>query len=676
DLDGVPWLVVVTRRDTGAGFRLPDGAGHVHLEPGPLDPDDTLALAERVTESAPLPPHVVRLAAARSAGNPQFLRDLLRAADADPEAPLPDSIETAAMARIDRLRQSDRALIRRAAVLGQGFDEPLLGEVLEDEVPPPDEATWQRLWRYFERDGGHVRFRRSVVREVAYAALPFRTRRRLHGAVADRLRRDAGLDVDEQAAILSLHLHRAGRDDAAWRFARLAGDRAREQYAYADAATLYRRALDAARTLGVRPVELAGVWEALADARARTGELAAADQALAAARRLVRGDALREAELLLRHANVAERADRTVTAVRWARRGVRVLEGLESRRARRVRARLTSMLATVRLRQGRVDEAIALCRSAIAEAEAAREQEALAHACFILDWALVDAGRAGEARYSPRALAIYGRLGHLDRQAAVLNNLGGFAYYEGRWDDAVALYRRAAEAFARAGVVADVAFADLNVGEVLADQGRLEEAEEHLRRARQVWRGSDYAGPSATAAAFLGRALIRGGRVDDGLALLEEAHGTLRRLRVDAEAALVEAYLAEAHAFRREPELALALADRLLPVAQRAAPLVHRVRGLALAQLGDRDAAVVALEEAARESERQESDYDLALALDALLALTGTADLAARSRRRRRDALLRRLRVVDLPAPPLSAAPAERPTRASSGRRARSAAAP
>ncbi|HSD77214.1 MAG TPA: adenylate/guanylate cyclase domain-containing protein, partial [Solirubrobacteraceae bacterium] len=81
-LDGVPWLVVVTRRDTGAGLRLPDGAGHVHLEPGPLDPDDTLALAERVTESAPLPPHVVRLAAARSAGNPQFLRDLLRAADA------------------------------------------------------------------------------------------------------------------------------------------------------------------------------------------------------------------------------------------------------------------------------------------------------------------------------------------------------------------------------------------------------------------------------------------------------------------------------------------------------------------------------------------------------------------------------------------------------------------
>ena len=69
---------------------------------------------------------------------------------------------------------------------------------------------------------------------------------------------------------------------------------------------------------------------------------------------------------------------------------------------------------------------IKLCREAITEAEAAGEDGALAHACFILDWALFDSGRPQEATHSHRSLEIYERLGEFDRQAAVLNNLGGF----------------------------------------------------------------------------------------------------------------------------------------------------------------------------------------------------------------------------------------------------------
>ena len=671
DLRGVPWLVVVTRREAEGTFRLPDGAGHLHLELGPLAPADTLALAELVTEAAPLAPHVVRLAAERSAGNPQFLRDLLRAADADPDAPPPDSIETAAMAQMDRLGRADRALIRRAAVAGQTFDAGLLPELLEQEAPPPDAETWQRLRAYFQRDGRLVRFRRSVVRDVAYGALPFRTRRRLHAALAARIRRDAGVDVDEHAAILSLHLHRAGDDEAAWRFARIAGDRSRDRFAFAEAAVLYRRALAAARALEVPPADLAGVWIALADAQAHTGEPAAASRSLMAARRLLTGDPLREAELLLRHGALAERADRTVAAARWLRRGLRVLDGLEGPRAAALRARLEALLATALQRQGRSADVLVLAGRAIADAEATGEDAALAQACVALDWALLDADRLERPRHWERALAIYERLGELDRQAAVLNNLGAVAYFDGRWEDAVALYRRAADASERAGDSANAAFGDLNVGEVLSDQGHLGEAEELLRTARRIWRGSDYPGGAATAAAFLGRALTRAGRTDEGLALLEEALADLRRLRVDGEVATTEAYLAEARAFRREPELALAGADRLLAQAQRSEPLLRRVRGVALAQLGDRASALAAMREAVAVAARQGADYDQALSLDALVALMEPDDLEVRGLRRRRDALLRRLRVVAVARPPLPV------TRGSSDRpRTRSGSAP
>ena len=58
----------------------------------------------------------------RSGGNPQFLRDLLRAAiESGGVGGLPDSAEAAAMARIDALAPEDRALVRRAAVFGLTF---------------------------------------------------------------------------------------------------------------------------------------------------------------------------------------------------------------------------------------------------------------------------------------------------------------------------------------------------------------------------------------------------------------------------------------------------------------------------------------------------------------------------------------------------------------------------
>jgi class 3 adenylate cyclase/tetratricopeptide (TPR) repeat protein len=673
DLERLPWLVVATRRDVDGGFHAPDVPARQRLEPGPLEAHEVLALAEQASEATPLPPHVVELAARRSGGNPQFLRDLLRAADVDPDGELPDSIEAAALARMDRLTPADRALVRRTAVLGLRVDPRLLPDVLEDEVPPPDDATWERLGKYFavERDG-HLRFRRAVVREAAYAALSFRTRRRLHAAVADRLLAEAHGHAHDAGAILSLHLLRAGRHAEAWDAARRAADRARERFAHADAAALYGRALEAAHAIGVPPDQEAAVWEALGEARARIGRLDAASDALRRARLLAGDDPVAQGRLVLRHAEVAERAGRLVPAARWARRGLLALAGAEGRAAAAVRARLTSLLATVHQHRGDAAAAIRLCREAIAEAEATGEDAALAHACFILDWALFDAGRPDEATHSPRALAIYERLGELDRQAAVLNNMGGFAYHRGHWAEAVDLYRRAAEASERAGDVANAAFGDLNVGEVLADQGHLREAEARLRRARRIWRGSGYEGGAAFATALLGRTEVRSGRPAEGEALLLEALGALRRLGAASEAGLVEAYVAEARAFGGHADAALDDAERLLPGAAREAPLLHRVRGFALGQLGLRAESEEALQASLAEALSRDTIYDAAAALDALAALGGSGDLLAPGRRRRSEAILRRLRVVALPEPPLRARAAEpargASTPASSGR--------
>ena len=115
-----PWLLAVTRRDAGPGVAT--HAAVERIEPEPLTSAETMDLARDATARVPLPPRMLEVVAERSGGNPQFLRDLLRSAAQDGAEHLPESIEAAAAARLDHLPPADRALVRRAAVLGRAFD--------------------------------------------------------------------------------------------------------------------------------------------------------------------------------------------------------------------------------------------------------------------------------------------------------------------------------------------------------------------------------------------------------------------------------------------------------------------------------------------------------------------------------------------------------------------------
>ena len=251
-----------------------------------------------------------------------------------------------------------------------------------------------------------------------------------------------------------------------------------------------------------------------------------------------------------------------------------------------------------------------------------------------------------EATHSRGALAIYERLGDLDRQAAVLNNLGGFAYHEGRWHDAVELYQRGAEASERAGDTANAAFGACNTGEVLSDQGLLEEARHQLRRALRIWRGSEYDWGTAFATTLLGRAAVRAGRHAEGLDLLEQGYGRLPAVaRAPPTRRSPRPTPRRALAFSGKPDAALLAADRALRDASRTAPLLHRVRGFALAQLGDEDGALHALHASLRDAEERANAFEIAVTLDTLEALGGApAGSAAR-----RAALLEQLDVDALP---------------------------
>ncbi len=640
------WLVMITRRDVEDGF-VAEPAKSVRLDLGPLSRQDTLALAEATPEAHVLPPHLLELAVERSGGSPEFLLDLLSTA-AGGSATLPDSVQAAADARIDSLDPGDRVLVRRAAVLGLTFQAERLPEVLEPGSHRLDEEAWSRLGGVFARDpDGHVRFRRPALCEAAYEGLPFTLRRELHARVARSLEQDLGHDVDTDPAVLSLHFSRAGDHGRAWKYALLGAEHAGTLFAHADASRLYRRAIEAGKADGAAPAQLAAAWERLGESCAQVGELAAAADAFRSARRLSGGDPIIEARLCFRHGRLRQRSDMS-GAVRWMRRGLRNLEDVRGREARAWRARLIAELAWIRARQQRYRETEGLCRDALREGEAIGELRAQARACYTLDWALFELGRPEEMTYSQRALEIYAELGDLKGEGDVLNNLGAFAYWGGRWEEAVGLYRQAGDCSERAGNAADAAETDANVGEILSDQGRLQEAEAHLRRAQRVWNATGHQEGVAFANMVLGRLAVRAGRAQEGTALLEAAAANMRRAGVGYYADRATAFLAEGHALGGDPERGVEMASGLVAAGSSYVALLRRASGTALCRMGDRDGARRELELALVAARRGGEDYEVALTLDVL----ATVDTLDAERHAERDTIVERLGIVRLPAGP------------------------
>jgi class 3 adenylate cyclase/tetratricopeptide (TPR) repeat protein len=637
------WLVVATRRDVQGAFVASHGRA-IRLELGALPREDALAFAEATPEAELLPRDLINEAVDRSGGSPEFLLDLLAAA-ASGSGELPDSVDAAASARLDALPPGDRALVRRAAVLGLAFHPRRLEHVLAAGAARPDAAMWLRLRSVFTRDpDGHVRFKRPALREVAYETLPFRLRRELHGAVAEALERAQGDDVDADPAVLSLHFILAGDHERAWRYARTAADRAVAKFAQADAANLYRRAIDAGRQDGASRAELAQCWEALGEALMHSGHSAAAVDALTAARNLVTDDSSAQARLLLRHVRVAHRQGRLTAAVRWGARGLRVLGDADDSESRIIRARLLAELAFVRYMQGRPSEAERLCRTTIEQFQADVDQRPLAHASYVLDLALVDLGRSDEAVYASRALAIYEQLGDLEEQGHVLNTLAMLAHSRWQWEKALALYARAGEAYERAGSEGGIAVAACNIGEILSDRGLRERAAQHLGRARRTWSANGERAAAAYAAVLLGRVAARGGMIHEARRLVSDAAVELRTLGETQDLELAEIVLAEAEALAGDASRAAASADRLL-ASSRELPWLKRVRAVALVRLGKLDAAMDDLGNSLAIARERCALYDVAATLDVLRALgvespEGSAE---------RDTILARLGIERLP---------------------------
>ena len=352
--------------------------------------------------------------------------------------------------------------------------------------------------------------------------------------------------TESDAALLSLHFFHAQRYDETWSYARTAADSAREVYANVEAVKLYRRALDAARHCTDIPAQSrAAVLESLGDVQDRGGLLAESRASYATTRKLLVGDSVATARIMLKEAFVAERRGRYAEAVRVIHRAERVLEGVAGIEAERLRAQLLVWLAAIRVSQGVRARAIVAAREGIVRSEASGDDDARARGLLVLDYALAMSDRNHVWTGTTEALEIYVALGDIGGEAAASNNLGAAAYYDGRWTEAVQWYARARAARVRLGDPVNAAMADANIAEIRADQGRLEEADELLRDAEAVWIAADDSWGVGFSRRIRGVVAARVGRFDDATELLDDARASFDRMGAKADVALTDLAIVE-----------------------------------------------------------------------------------------------------------------------------------
>ncbi len=408
-----------------------------------------------------------------SDGLPFFVVEYLAAAaEAGPgEWPLPGSVAGLVSARVASAGETAHQVLTAAAVLGRSFDFETVRDVSgrgdDEAVAALEELTRRRLLEELAEgyDFGHDR-----VRELVYGETSLARRRLLHARAAEVIAARERRDPGAQAVVVADHFRLGGRESEAARYLVIAGDRARNLYANADALAHFRAAL----ALG-HP-EPAWLHEAVGDLQVLQGDYAAAIASYETAAALAPASGLPELERKLgviheRRGDygLAESHFRTAAAAErdsdpsWA-------AGLEVDRALNEH------------RRGDVQAALAHARHGLELAEQSGESVPLARAHNVLGVLASAEGRTDEARDElARSLELAERLADPAPRIAALNNLALVARSHGQLDEAIALELRALAACRSYGDRHREAAIHGNLADALREAGRGEEAMEHLK---------------------------------------------------------------------------------------------------------------------------------------------------------------------------------------------------
>ena len=241
----------------------------VELEIHPLARHESESLIENVLETKNLPVSVKNNIVERSAGNPFFIEEVIcslidqgavvkqnggfEVTEKMDSVVIPPTIYDVLMARIDRLEERTRNLLKVASVIGRSFFDRVFKDVSGGNGDVDQRLEQLRAAQLIQsrmRMGEleHI-FRHALVQEAAYESNLLKHRKQLHLAVAQSIERIFGDRLSEFYGILAYHYGKAESLDTAEAWLTKAGEEAIKSSASNEALYYYQEALKIYRLL-------------------------------------------------------------------------------------------------------------------------------------------------------------------------------------------------------------------------------------------------------------------------------------------------------------------------------------------------------------------------------------------------------------------------------------------
>ena len=250
-------------RQLPAGVRVPRGR-HPRDQAEELSDRDTRELVESLLDASSVPDELVTFLDERTSGNPFFVEEIVNglienhvlARNGDgwtltgqfDATAVPTTIRGVIAARIDRLDAERRRILQEASVIGREFLFTILSQVsggdatLEDGLSALESADLIRR-RDVDADLEYL-FKHALTQEVAYSGLLRSKRHELHGRVAQAMEKLLGDRSREYAESIAYHFQNSDTPARAVPYLLIAGKKAIERYALAEAEAQYRAAYD------------------------------------------------------------------------------------------------------------------------------------------------------------------------------------------------------------------------------------------------------------------------------------------------------------------------------------------------------------------------------------------------------------------------------------------------
>lgn len=269
-------------------------SNYLELRPSELTGAESTRMAASLLGTDTLSGQIRDLIRHQCHGNPLFIEELIRSMvdsgflyatsegwqvlETPDASPLPTSIQSVILSRVDRLPPVQKQLLQHASVLGTLFRPKLLEHLgqeptqLYNDLRQLTEAGL--VVRQREAPEEEYAFKHALTRETIYDTILRRTRKALHAAVAEALEQVYRGHLEEHYAELGRHFALAERHPQAATYFILAGERGKRLFANREAKRHFEQALRSLEQLSpseTRRNRLAEALEGLGDVCFRLG---------------------------------------------------------------------------------------------------------------------------------------------------------------------------------------------------------------------------------------------------------------------------------------------------------------------------------------------------------------------------------------------------------------------